>query len=138
MLVWHMVHHHLLLLLAQDRVHTAWSSYGYTAAGMAGQPVNMVVAKPRGPPEAPPGQEQLYMGVPHKSDKREQCVRLPTHQPCFHKFMSWVCPAHCCQRVCVWGGGGGGGHGIGPHAHGNAARHVVGDLNAQGSGQQKP
>ena len=27
--------------------------------------------------------------------------------------------------------------GIGPHAHGNAARHVVDDLTVEGSGQQK-
>ena len=27
---------------------------------------------------------------------------------------------------------------IGPHAHGNAARHVVDDLDAEGSGQQNP
>ena len=27
---------------------------------------------------------------------------------------------------------------IGPHAHGNAARHVLGDLNVEGSGQQNP
>ena len=27
---------------------------------------------------------------------------------------------------------------MGPHTHGNAARHVVGDLNAEGSGQQQP
>eukprot|EP00658_Telonema_sp_P-2_P043890 TRINITY_DN31764_c0_g1_i3.p1 TRINITY_DN31764_c0_g1~~TRINITY_DN31764_c0_g1_i3.p1 ORF type:complete len:103 (+),score=30.11 TRINITY_DN31764_c0_g1_i3:81-389(+) len=33
--------------------------------------------------------EQRYMGIMHKSDKRVQCVRLPTHQPCFHKFESW-------------------------------------------------
>ena len=58
----------------------------------------------------------------------------------------------------AWGinGGGGGGLGsvgrqvaddqdntrsggaIGPHAHGNAPRHVVDDLDAEGSGQQNP
>ena len=27
---------------------------------------------------------------------------------------------------------------MGPHAHGNVARHVVDDLNAGGSGQQQP
>ena len=42
-----------------------------------------------------------------------------------------------------WGGVGcqrrvGSGGAIGPHAHGNAARHVADDLNAEGSGQQKP
>uniref|UniRef100_A0A7S1IHW2 Uncharacterized protein n=1 Tax=Eutreptiella gymnastica TaxID=73025 RepID=A0A7S1IHW2_9EUGL len=79
----------LLLAAAKDRVHTAWSSYGYTAAGMAGRPPNMVVDAPGSPLIAPAGQEQLYMGVKHKSDRRVQCVRLPTHQPCFHKFMSW-------------------------------------------------
>ena len=27
---------------------------------------------------------------------------------------------------------------VGPHAHGNAARHVVDDLSVEGSGEQKP
>ena len=37
------------------------------------------------------------------------------------------------DRAVGWGGGA-----IGPHAHRNAARHLVDDLNVEGSGQQKP
>lgn len=33
--------------------------------------------------------EQRFMGIMHKSDKRVQCVRAPTKEPCFHKFESW-------------------------------------------------
>eukprot|EP00744_Colponema_vietnamica_P020970 GILI01029878.1.p1 GENE.GILI01029878.1~~GILI01029878.1.p1 ORF type:complete len:105 (+),score=10.74 GILI01029878.1:616-930(+) len=33
--------------------------------------------------------EQRFMGNMHKSDKRVQCVRVPTKEPCFHKFESW-------------------------------------------------
>lgn len=44
------------------------------------------------------------MGVPHKSDKRLQCIRLPTHQPCFHKFASWGASKAtyvlCLQKQC--------------------------------------
>ena len=40
----------------------------------------------------------------------------------------------CAMPMCNTGRGGV----IGPHAHGNVVRHVVNDLNAAGSGQQKP
>lgn len=80
----------LLLSAADDRVHTAWSSYGYFAAGYSGVDANMVVdSVPVEKIVAHEGEEQRFMGIPHKSDKRRQCVRLPTHQPCFHKFESW-------------------------------------------------
>lgn len=80
----------LLLAAADDRIGTAWSSYGYFSAGYSGMNSNLVVDNiPESGVKPPPHEEQRYMGVPHKSDKRRQCVRLPTHQPCFHKFESW-------------------------------------------------
>eukprot|EP01012_Entosiphon_sulcatum_P020269 TRINITY_DN2524_c0_g1_i1.p1 TRINITY_DN2524_c0_g1~~TRINITY_DN2524_c0_g1_i1.p1 ORF type:complete len:301 (-),score=38.11 TRINITY_DN2524_c0_g1_i1:103-1005(-) len=79
----------LLLVASNDRVHTAWSTFGYTAAGMAGRPAWLVTAKPPARLAALPGEEQRYMGIPHKSDKRQQCVKLHTANPCFHKFWSW-------------------------------------------------
>lgn len=85
----------LLLAAANDRVHTAWSSYGYTAAGLAGKPAMLVTTKP-GELHPAPGKEQLYMGIPHKSDKRQQCIRLSTVNPCFHKFWSWGASSVSC------------------------------------------
>lgn len=80
----------LLLAAADDRVTTAWSSYGYFAAGYSGVRAAMVVDEvPESEWIAKSGTEQRFMGIPHKSDKRVQCVRLPTFQPCFHKFESW-------------------------------------------------
>jgi hypothetical protein len=86
----------LLLSACDDRVMTAWSSYGYFAAGFSGLDGNLVVDEPSGAVIAAPGQEQRFMGVPHKSDRRRQCVRLPTHQPCFHKFESWGASKSSC------------------------------------------
>lgn len=80
----------LLLAAADDRITTAWSSYGYFAAGYSGKPAAMVVDRVN--PSlwvAKTGEEQRFMGVAHKSDARRQCVRLPLHQPCFHKYASW-------------------------------------------------
>jgi hypothetical protein len=80
----------LLLGSANDRVNTAWSSYGYFSAGLGGVPVNLVTDRvDKSLWVAPPGQEQRFMGVPHKSDRRVQCVRLRTVEPCFHKYASW-------------------------------------------------
>lgn len=86
----------LLLSASDDRVMTAWSSYGYFAAGYAGLDANLVVDQPAHELVAGVGQEQRFMGVPHKSDRRRQCVRLPTHQPCFHKFESWGASKSSC------------------------------------------
>ena len=44
------------------------------------------------------GEEQRFMGIMHKSDTRRQCVRLPVHQPCFHKFESWGASKATCFR----------------------------------------
>ena len=78
----------LLLAASHDRVTTAWSTFGYFAGGYSGRRAAMVVDRVA-KLVAAPGEEQRYMGVPHKSDRRRQCVRLPTSQPCFHKFESW-------------------------------------------------
>jgi hypothetical protein len=86
----------LLLSACDDRVSTAWSSYGYFAAGFSGLNGNLVVDSPPSEIVARDGAEQRFMGVPHKSDKRRQCVRLPTHQPCFHKFESWGASKSTC------------------------------------------
>jgi hypothetical protein len=89
----------LLLAASDDRVTTAWSSYGYFAAGFSGVPTNTVVDKvPDSQLVAPKGQEQRFMGIMHKSDRRRQCVRLPTHQPCFHKFESWGASKATCTK----------------------------------------
>ena len=135
----------LILAACDDRVSTAWSSYGYFANGISGVNGNLVTNRAplsAGTVEAqitipywsgiPPqhlqlvhpsmivlfgkapttgGQlmisssptdhrtdEQRFMGIPHKSDKREQCVRLPTHQPCFHKFESWGASKATCSQ----------------------------------------
>ena len=93
----------MILAVCDDRVTTAWSSYGYFAAGYSGLPAAMVVDQPasleQGSLVAKPGAEQRYMGIPHKSDKRVQCVRLPTSQPCFHKFASWGASASSCYSA---------------------------------------
>jgi hypothetical protein len=89
----------LLLAASNDRVTTAWSSYGYFAAGFSGVEAGIVVDQVD-PAKyiAVPGAEQRFMGVPHKSDKRRQCVRLPVHQPCFHKFASWGASQATCHK----------------------------------------
>lgn len=86
----------LLLSACDDRISTAWSSYGYFAAGFSGINGNLVVDLPPTQIIAQDGAEQRFMGVAHKSDKRRQCVRLPTHQPCFHKFESWGASKSTC------------------------------------------
>eukprot|EP00759_Apiculatamorpha_spiralis_P053605 PhF_6_TR626/c1_g1_i1/m.836/K13681/FUT; xyloglucan fucosyltransferase len=94
----------LLLASANDRVTTAWSSYGYFAAGYSGVQPNMVTARANsatGPPPSSPS-DVLYMGVPHKFDRRDQCVRLKTSQPCFHKFAVWGGLRVKCAQVEKW------------------------------------
>ena len=91
----------LLLAAADDRVETAWSSYGYFAAGYSGRPATLVVDEAPSLLQhalAPRGQEQRFMGVMHKSDRRAQCVRLPTTEPCFHKYASWGADTATCFR----------------------------------------
>jgi uncharacterized protein (DUF2384 family) len=89
----------LLLAASDDRVTTAWSSYGYFAAGYSGVPAGIVVDQvDAGKLIAPKGEEQRFMGVPHKSDRRRQCVRLPVNQPCFHKFESWGASKATCSK----------------------------------------
>jgi hypothetical protein len=107
----------LLLASAADRVTTAWSTFGYFAAAFAGPPANMVVdqsptdvlrleddASRRGQPSGSGRrlEDTRYMGVPHKSDKRRQCVRLPTQQPCFHKFATWGGLGVSCAKLHEW------------------------------------
>eukprot|EP00760_Papus_ankaliazontas_P007802 PhM_4_TR13539/c0_g1_i1/m.83287/K13681/FUT; xyloglucan fucosyltransferase len=77
----------LILASSHDRVTTAWSSYGYFAAGYAGIAANMVTALPDSAPT--PTKEPFFMGIVHKNDARRQCVRLGSSQPCFHKFATW-------------------------------------------------
>jgi hypothetical protein len=90
----------MILSVCDDRVTTAWSSYGYFAAGFSGVPAAMIVDQPASLDErdliAVGTLEQRFMGIPHKSDKRRQCVRLPVSQPCFHKFASWGAAASSC------------------------------------------
>ena len=80
----------LLLAEADTLVTTAWSSFGYMAAGLRGR--GKVVVSDHvegGDVPVPRGTEQFFMGVPHKSDRRAVCGRPPSHQPCFHKFANW-------------------------------------------------
>jgi len=95
----------LILASAKDRVTTAWSSYGYFAAGYAGVAPNMVTDLPdRVPKDVKPvtSGDVLYMGIPHKSDRREQCVRLKNSQPCFHKFAVWGAMHVTCAIPKLW------------------------------------
>ena len=113
----------LILATCDDLVTTSWSSYGYFAAGTSGRPANIVVdevppsqwrspvmgsaelsrdlpsvraAGRRGENEE--DGEQRFMGIMHKSDRRAQCVRLPTSQPCFHKYASWGAATTSCFK----------------------------------------
>jgi hypothetical protein len=87
----------MLLGASDDRVNTAWSSYGYFSQGLGGHPANLVSDKvPRSQWIAPEGKEQRFMGIPHKSDRRVHCVRLKTVEPCFHKFASWGAGGSSC------------------------------------------
>jgi hypothetical protein len=94
----------LILSVCDDRVTTAWSSYGYFAAGYSGVAAAIVVDEPpsldqQALIDSGPNGEQLFMGVPHKSDRRRQCVRLPVSQPCFHKFGSWGAATTTCYSA---------------------------------------
>ena len=85
----------LLLSEANDVVTTAWSTFGYLAAGLTGR----ADAEPAAGPvlltelvDAPPplrdevlgGAPATYMGVKMHRDARTGCARLPTAQPCYH------------------------------------------------------
>lgn len=104
-----------LLILEQcdDRVTTAWSTFGYFAAGRSGLPANIVVDKAEKSDEELLQQLRVsapiddaspftYMGVRHKSDARKQCVRLPTQQPCFHHFRVWGAGKVSCSKREKW------------------------------------
>eukprot|EP01065_Artemidia_motanka_P040005 TRINITY_DN4952_c0_g1_i1.p1 TRINITY_DN4952_c0_g1~~TRINITY_DN4952_c0_g1_i1.p1 ORF type:complete len:355 (+),score=117.14 TRINITY_DN4952_c0_g1_i1:187-1251(+) len=79
----------MLLAEADVLVTTAWSSFGYMAAGLHGRRSFRVTdVVPGGETAVPLSQEQFYMGVPHKSDRRVAC-RQVSYQPCFHKFANW-------------------------------------------------
>ena len=86
----------LLLSEANDVVTTAWSTFGYLAAGLTGRgegagagPAMLTQLRPA---DAVPGlraevlggRPATFMGVPMHADARTGCARLPTSQPCFH------------------------------------------------------
>jgi hypothetical protein len=92
----------LILSECRDRVTTAWSSYGYFAAGYAGVAPNMVTDTPNsGEKPTAPG-DILFMGISHKSDRRTQCARLKNSQPCFHKFAVWGAFRTPCANKAQW------------------------------------
>ena len=89
----------LLLAETDTLITTAWSSFGYMAAGLRGRPKIIVSDKKEGGEVAVQGSvEQFFMGVPHKSDIRVFCARPPSHQPCFHKFANWGSREASCFR----------------------------------------
>ena len=80
----------LLLSESTELITTAWSSFGYMAAGLRGKPKKIVSDfNPKGHLPVSLSEEQFFMGIPHKSEKRLKCVTPSSHQPCFHKFANW-------------------------------------------------
>ena len=81
----------LLLAESNDLVTTAWSTFGYMAAGLTGHRPAVITLLAEPPTALLPAHLELtttgratYMGVPMHDDRRTGAARLPTAEPCYH------------------------------------------------------
>ena len=99
----------LLLAEANDLVTTAWSTFGYMAAGLTGHRPAVITLLADPPAALPPAHRELtdagratYMGVVMHDDRRTGAARLPTAEPCYH-FITFnaaaIAQASCYARA---------------------------------------
>ena len=81
----------LLLAEANDLATTAWSTFGYMAAGYTGHRAALITLLAEPPAALLPAHEELaaagratFMGVVMHDDRRSGAARLPTAEPCYH------------------------------------------------------